>query len=107
MNDEVWKGFFTDMQTERAMNSSEVWRNYSRAELTREHIREKRAAEERKNFEDKLFSDVSSFQKELDSNPKLKAHFKRVASFIHEHPEVRDKVDPNFLSGLNMINFEE
>ena len=64
MNDEVWKDFFTDHQTTRVMNSSEVWRNYSQAELARERLREKRALEEKLDRENQILSEqFSEFQK--------------------------------------------
>lgn len=107
MNDEVWKDFFTDHQTTRVMNSSEVWRNYSQAELARERLREKRALEEKLDTENKLLSELNAFREKVAGDPKLKAYLKKVADQLDKNPELKNGVDPNFLRGLELLDLED
>lgn len=107
MIDEVWKEFFTDHQTKRVMNSSEVWRNYSQAELARDRLRDKRALEEKLDSENQTLAELQEFREKVASNPKLKAYLKKVADQLEAHPELRTGVDPNFLRGLELLDFED
>jgi hypothetical protein len=107
MIDEVYKEFFTDRQTQRVLNSSEVWRNYSQAEIARDVIRTKRAEEERLDRENQLMADVEAFRQKVADNPKLKAYLQKVASLLEEQPELREKVDPNFLHGLELLDLKD
>lgn len=107
MIDEVWKDFFTDHQTKRVMNSSEVWRNYSQAEVARDCLREKRALEERLDSENQILSELQEFREKIASNPKLKTYLKKVASQLEANPDLRVGVDPNFLRGLELLDLED
>lgn len=107
MIDEVWKDFFKDHQTTRVMNSSEVWRNYSQAELARERLREKRAIEERLDSENQILSELNEFREKVAGNPKLKAYLKKVADELEKNPELKNGVDPNFLRGLELLDLED
>jgi len=105
--DEVWKEFFTDRQTERAMNSSEVWRNYSQAELARDVQREKRTEQEKLDRENALMQSIEDFRRKVAASPALKAKFKQAAQVLEQHPELRDKVDPNFIRGLELLDLDD
>jgi len=107
MMDEVYKEFFTDRQTQRALNSSEVWRNYSQAELARDVLRTNRAEEERLDQENQLIANVEAFRQKVASNPKLKAYLKKVADLLEQQPELKAKVDPNFIQGLELLDLED
>src|SRR5690606_244078 len=107
MIDEVWKDFFTDHQTTRVMNSSEVWRNYSQAELARERRREKCALDGALDRENLVLSDLEAFREKVAGNPKLKAYLKKVANQLDEQPELKSGVDPNFLRGLELLDLED
>lgn len=107
MIDEVYKEFFTDRQTQRVLNSSEVWRNYSQAELARDQIRAQRTEEERLDRENQLMADLEAFRQKVADNPELKGYLKKVAALLEEQPELREKVDPNFLHGLELLDLED
>lgn len=107
MVDEVWKDFFKDQQTERAFNNSEVWRNYSRAEIERDMLREKRAAESIIDKENNIMESVEQFRLKVSNDPILKAKLKKVAELLEQQPELKAKTDPNFVKGLSLIDFEE
>ena len=107
MMDEVYKEFFTDRQTERVLNSSEVWRNYSKAELARDEIRTERALKSKLDEENQLMADVEAFREKVASDPKLKAYLQKVATLLVEQPELKAKVDPNFLKGLELLDLKD
>jgi hypothetical protein len=107
MIDEVYKDFFTDHQTNRVMESSEVWRNYSRSELARDDIRQKRAMDENLDKENKLMAQVEEFRQKIANNPELKAYFKKVKATLDAHPELISKVDPNFIKGIELLDLED
>jgi len=106
MIDEVWKEFFTDRQTARVMNSSEVWRNYSQAEMARDELRQKRAAEAKVDEENHLLDSLEAFRQKVAADPALKAELKKAAETLKQHPELRDSVDPNFLNGLELLDLD-
>ena len=105
--DEVYQEFFTDHQTQRVLDSSEVWQNYSRAELARDQLRQKRALEEKLDQENAVLAGVQQLRTAVEANPKLKAHLKRAALFLKAHPEAKAKVDPNFINGLSLLNLAD
>lgn len=107
MMDEVYKEFFTDRQTQRVLNSSEVWRNYSKAELARDEIRAERALTAKLDEENQLMADVEAFREKVAGDPKLKAYLQKVANLLVEQPELRAKVDPNFLKGLELLDLKD
>lgn len=107
MNDEAWKDFFTDHQTTRALNSSEVWRNYYQAEMARESLREKRALEEKLDSENRTLSELEGFRDKVASDPKLKNYLKKVISELERNPELKNGVDPSFLLGLELLDLED
>ena len=106
LDDEVWQDFFTDHQTRRALESSEVWRNYSRAELSRDVLREKRAAERVIDSENQLLADIEAFRQKVAQTPKLKAYLQKVAKFLEENPEMKGRVNASFLNGLELLDLE-
>lgn len=102
--DEVYKEFFRDRQTERVLKDSEVWRNYSQYEMANDQARQKRAMEEKLNRENKLMEEIAEFRQKVASNPKLKAYFQKVAALLEQQPELKNKVDPSFLKGLELLD---
>jgi hypothetical protein len=107
MNDEVWKDFFDDTQTKRAMNSSEVWRNYSQAELAREQLQKANSVNAALDHENQVLADIAIFREKVANNPSLKAYLKKAAGVLKEHPELKEKVDQNFLNGLALLDLED
>ncbi len=107
MMDEVYKDFFTDHQTRRVMESSEVWRNYSRAELARDEIRQKNAADEKLDKENQLMAQIQEFRQKVASNPELKAYFKKAKAALEANPELRARVDANFIAGIELLDLED
>jgi hypothetical protein len=107
MNDEVWKDFFDDTQTRRAMESSEVWRNYSQAELARDQLRKASAISTVLDNENQVMADIDAFRQKVADNPALKAYLKKAAGVLKDHPELKEKVDPNFLNGLELLDLED
>lgn len=107
LDDEVWQDFFTDHLTRRALESSEVWRNYSRTELARDALREKRAAEEVIDNENQLLADIEAFRTRVAQSPKLKGYLQKVAKFLEENPEMKSKVNESFLNGLELLDLED
>lgn len=106
MIDDIYTEFFTDRQTQRVLESSEVWRNYSQAEIARDEIRQKRAFEQRLDEENRILEGVEEFRQKVASNPGLKAYFKKAAAVLKQHPELKQKVDPNFLQGLRLLDLD-
>jgi hypothetical protein len=106
MMDEVYKEFFRDRQTERAFKDSEVWDIYSRYEMANDRAREKRAMEEKLDRENEVMRDVEQFRQKVASDPKLKAYFQKVAALLEQQPELRAKVDPKFLAGLELLDLD-
>ena len=86
------------------MNSSEIWRNFSTEEMQRDSLREKRAAEAAIDEENSILDSVEDFRQKVASNPILKERFEKAAEALRAHPELRSKVDPNFLRGLEMLD---
>lgn len=107
MIDEVYKEFFRDRQTERVLDSSEVWRNYSQGELARDALREKQSIEEKLDYENEVLAGIEEFRQKVAANPKLKAYFQKVANLLAKQPELRAKTDPNFLKGLDLLDLED
>ena len=84
MNDEVWKDFFDDTQTRRVMDSSEVWRNYSQAELAREQLQKANAVTAALDHENQVMADIDAFRQKVASNPALKAYLKKAAEIRND-----------------------
>jgi hypothetical protein len=107
MKDEVWKDFFDDSQTRRVMNSSEVWRNYSQAELEREQIQKAQAVTAALDYENKVFADVEEFRQKVANDLALKTYLMKASAALKQYPELKEKVDPNFLNGLDLLDLED
>lgn len=105
--DEVYKDFFTDHQTSRVLEGSEVWRNYSKAEIARDEIRQKRATDEKLDAENKLMASIEEFRQKVANNSELKAYFKKVKATLESNPELIQKVDPNFVAGIELLDLED
>lgn len=107
MIDEDFKDFFTDHQTNSVLERSEVWNNYSKAELIRDQIREKKALEQKLDEENYIMESLNNFRKQVEASPKLKNELKKAVAVLKEYPELREKVDPTFLNGLVMLDLED
>lgn len=107
MNDEAWKNFFDDDQTRRVLNSSEVWRNYVQAELERESLKKANTMQVILDRENQLMADVDAFRQKVADNPALKSYLKRAADVLKQHPELKERVDQNFLNGLELLDLED
>jgi hypothetical protein len=107
MKDEIWKEFFKDSQTERAMNSSEVWKNYASSELKRDQLKREAQLERKLDEENAMYEQIEIFRKAVDSSPQLKEYFRKAAKALEANPELVSKVDPNFIRGLSLLDFEE
>jgi histidyl-tRNA synthetase len=112
--DEIWKDFFTDYQTRRVLDSSEVFREYARAELERDAARKAREPIEAlekaaaiKDQEEAYLNEIYSLNKKIAENPVLKAKFKQAKAALEAHPELIQKVDPNFIYGLDLLDLGE
>lgn len=104
---EIWETFFSTEQDNKIMDSSEVWRNYAQAELTREASIEKKAIENKLDEENKVMNEVEQFRQRVANDPILRAKLKKIADAIDANPELMEKVDPDFLNGLSLVSFEE
>ena len=89
------------------MNSSEVWRNYSQAELEREQRQKASAVVETLDNENQVMAEIDAFRQKVASNPALKAYLKKAAGMLKEHPELKEKVDSDFLNGLDLLDLED
>jgi hypothetical protein len=107
MNDEIWKDFFIDYQTQQALNSSEVWRNYVNAELAREELRTKNAVSKNLETENILLDEIENFRQHVEANPVLKNMFKKASDILKQYPDLKNRVDPNFIKGLELLDLED
>jgi hypothetical protein len=107
MNDEVWKDFFDDTQTRRVMNNSEVWRNYAQAELAREQLKKANNISAQLDQENQIMADIAAFREKVAGDPALKAYLKKAADVLKQHPELKEKVDQNFLNGLELLDLKD
>jgi hypothetical protein len=84
-----------------------VWRNYSQAELAREQLQKVNAVAAALDHENQVMADIAAFREQVASDPALKAYLKKAADVLKQHPELKEKVDPNFLNGLELIDLED
>jgi hypothetical protein len=106
MKDEVWKEFFTDNETRRSLESSEVFMSYAKSELQRDELKKKARFEEKVNTENSIMEEVEIFREVVANSPELKERFKMAKAALEAHPELAEKVDPDFIRGLELIHFE-
>jgi hypothetical protein len=52
-------------------------------------------------------ADVEAFRQKVANDPKLKAYLKKVANLLEQQPELKAKVDPNFIKGLELLDLED
>jgi hypothetical protein len=52
-------------------------------------------------------ADIEAFREKVASDPALKAYLKKAADAIKQYPELKEKVDPNFLNGLALLDLED
>jgi CRISPR/Cas system-associated protein Cas5 (RAMP superfamily) len=107
MIDEIYNEFFADHQTERALDSSEVWKSYFKNELRRDELRKRASLKEKIDEENKVLSDLEEFRQQVEASPKLKQMLKNAATMLEQHPELKEKVDANFLNGLAMLDLKD
>ena len=107
MYDEAWKEFWLeDRETKRALDSSEVFRNYATAELKREALREAELEKTKVDDELALYENLEKFREVLSKSPALQAKFAAAKKALADHPELVSKVDPNFINGLKLLDLE-
>jgi hypothetical protein len=102
-----WRNFYKDHETEKALNSSEVYRNYIQAALEQEKQSKTDALEDKLDEDYDTLQAVEQFNMKILENPKLKAKFKQARDYLETHPEVVSKVDPSFIKGLKLLDLEE
>jgi len=99
----IFKDFFKDTQTQKALDSSEVFREYIKAELERE----KNDKVQRVEDENNIWKDLNDFKQKVASNKELKEKLKKAQAFLKENPEEAKKVDPDFILGLELLELED
>jgi hypothetical protein len=105
--DEVWKEFFTDHQTARALDSSEVFREYARAELARDELRKRAQAQNSMDARIQELNEIEEMNRKVASDPALKAKLRQARDYLEEHPEAVAGVDQNFVRGLSLLDLED
>jgi hypothetical protein len=98
---------FDDYQTKLALQDSEVWTHYFNAELASEEARKKEALVSQIDDENQIFDELEQFRQKVSGNPALKNQLRKVCELIEQHPEIKEKVDINFLNGLEMLDLED
>ena len=101
--DEAWKEFFDDKMTRNVLNGSEVFRNYERAELQREALREKLAAQKQEQDETQATAMLEAIEKKIASSSALRDKLIKAKQAIETVPGLRHKVDPKLIEALNLI----
>lgn len=100
------------------VNSSEVFRGYVASELQREaqarraeaseKIAEMEAAAAQRKDEDEKKRALAAFEKAWEEMPAdVKAKIKQARDYLAVHPEAHDKVDPNFIRAVTMLNLKD
>lgn len=107
MKDQVWKEFFTDTQTDRALDNSEVFKAYAKTEILRDDLRKKNAVLNALEQETSALNEIDEFNKKIAANPLLKAKLKQARDHLEMNPELIKTVDPNFIRGLQLLDLDE
>lgn len=108
MEYDIYRDFLLgDQETERAFDSSEVWKNYSNRTLNRDKELEKLAYERKLKEENELLSSIEEFRNKVNASTKLKNKLKEALAAIIQNPELKTKVDPSFLDGLSLLDLED
>lgn len=107
MSDDIYEDFFKDHQTERALEASEVWQDYFNSETKRDQEKEKEALANKLEEENLIMKELEEFRYIVNSNEKLKTQLKLAAKFIKDYPEMKEKVNANFLNGLELLDLED
>ncbi len=93
-----------------AAMDSEIFREYVKAELDRE-AQEKideplnmvNNLETQLDEELQTYAELEAFQKQVDASPVLKEYFKKCRALL-TNEDLRSKVDPNFINGIELLN---
>lgn len=112
MHDKSWKSAFSDEMTKKALDSSEVFQNYIQQEMKKEafyksadHVIseiENRVAEE-----EAVLEKIEAFQNKVASDPVLRKRLKQARNVIEDNPQLAAKVDPDFISGLQLLYLDD
>lgn len=107
MADDIFNNLFDDHQTKLALQDSEVWTNYFNVALANDEARQKEVLASKIEEENNTFDELEQFRQKVNNNPILKNQFRKVCELITQHPELKEKVDINFLNGLEMLDLED
>ncbi len=103
----AYKAFIRDDAGEQALNNSEIFMAYKRAEEIREQELAIINAQEAELEKEAVLNAFEDFQNKIDNNPELKAYLKKVKAHLDDNELAASKTDPNFITALNLLNFEE
>jgi hypothetical protein len=102
-----------DDQDWKAAISSEVFRNYVMAQLQQEVVEEANRETEEQKLEretaemDQALTAMEQLEQRIKRSPQLMARFRIAKAALLNHPELADKVDPNFVKGIMMLDLPE
>ena len=89
------------------LNSSEVFREYVKNEISNESAAKLSYADELENKLDEeleVYAKLEEFQTKVNSNPALRDYFIKCKAAIEQDPTLRNKIDKNFLQGIDMLD---
>lgn len=107
MADNIFNNLFDDHQNRLALQDSEVWTSYFNVALANEKALKTEALNTQIDIENNTFDELDDFRQKINDNPMLKNQFRKVCELIEQHPELKEKVDVNFLNGLEMLDLED
>ncbi len=102
-----------DDQDWKAAISSEVFRNYVMAELQKEAVEEANKETPEQKLErdtvemDNALTAMDKFESQIKRSPQLLARFKAAKEALLANPELLNKVDPNFVQGIMMLDLPD
>ncbi len=113
-DDLLIRNFLADHMTKRACDESEIFCEYAKIELAREaaeHAEKKVAAvdnvERQINEENRVFDQLDEFRNKVANNPALARKLKMAKAALEQNPELAKSVDPRFIDGIKLLDFED
>ena len=97
----------------KAAMDSEVFRGYVTAQLQKEAQEEanRPTREQVMNAQidemDTALTEMDNFEEELRKSPEMLAKFKQAKAFLMNNPDAHDKVSPDFIKGIMMLDLGE
>lgn len=91
-------------------NSSEVFRGFVERSLTAEAKREEEVRLIKEAEVDRfaeVLDQLDIFESNLRQNPGLLNKFRQVKQALLDNPHLIDKIDPNFVSGIMMLDLSD